>query len=362
MMKVHFKVLILLVSSPVTIPDPTVNTWNTGITCTPCLGCPAGKERVGCSGTSSGSCVGCSVGSMTLSKSSGEFDTCHWSCPCPAGYRYIFVDNMLNVEEGCMLCPAGTYSTGINRESTCTTCPSGNLNVRVNCGVSSEGSCVACTAVASCQTNQYRSVCSGITVTCTACTCNAGGFWSSICEGISAGSCSPCPIGTVSTSAGLTSCTQCSTISCPPSNRVIPQYRIGCGGSSQGTCTGCNYCNICELSNRKHWNNYSWTGTSAGTCLEALDCRSCTGGEYNQGCVHAVGTTPGNPGSCVSCPPCLTGQYRHACGLLSSGCMNCSSVCGPNQYSPGCGGNTTGTCQSCPNCTVGTFRSGCSGT
>ena len=284
------------------------------IVCSDCPPCPDGYYRLGCAGGSSnspGSCIPavCSIGYLThcpINYNLGVL-ACIGPCECPAGYYYEVVypseviSSGLPHGEGCLPCPAGTYSSTSNSGDSCTACTVNCASgfYRTFCGEASRGTCQSCPT---CQEGRYRVGCSGTsTGSCELCvTCSSGSYLSG-CSGTSAGpgTCVTCPV-------------------CSPGT-----YSLGCSGRSEGVCNACTTC-----SDGQYLNGCS--GTSAGSCAS---CGTCSSGSYLSGC---SGTSAG---SCVTCP-----------------------VCSPGTYSVGCSDRSPGNCTACASCPSGSSRSGCTGT
>eukprot|EP01147_Barroeca_monosierra_P003313 gene3313-8257_t len=112
------------------------------------------------------------------------------------------------------------------------------------------------------------------------------------CSENSEGDCQQCKKGKYKSSPSLSPCLVCQ--SCQRPN----QYRIGCGGSNEGSCVSCG---------------------------------GCSSGQYRTNCGGL------SSGSCTSCPTCSSGQYRIGCtGISAGGCVNCGT-CPAGRERVGCG-------------------------
>jgi len=167
---------------------------------------------------------------------------------CPAGTQ-----NDPN-GDGCLSCPAGTFSSSPNSD-TCTVCPPGTWNTVVNAT-----SCNTCAA------NTYSGGASGPCNNCPVSTASTAG----------SGVCDPCPVGT-DRASGATSCAPCAagTFRCS-GNSVCQPCPAGtfsaagsqvCEACDPGTITaqsGLTTCSSCPA------NKYAASGASV--------CSSCPSG------------------------------------------------------------------------------------
>jgi len=277
-------------------------TWGMGGACSACVGCPAGQDRQGCGGTSSGTCVDCPD---RYYKSSYGTDSCIWA---PTYSNIIKNEYERNIS---FICHENFYKSGPN--------------------------CNICT---SCGPGQQRTG------------CFPDGF------GLGAGYCSPCGSGTYKSDYGNHLCTAvptgatpnydkdgwycssgyhyinnrcelCSLYACP----MVGQWRSGCSHYTRGTCQDCNY--YCPAGKEKT----GCSGTNSGTCTLCGDgkyksspgehiCTSCAGCPINEERVKCEGASPGE------CKVCTNGYHKD-----NTGAGDCT-WCGQGQIASSTGGCT----------------------
>ena len=271
--------------------------------------------------------VNCSASGLQMCYTPGGTNRCTFGCMCEAGYKYSFFQNLSGaVFEGCIECPAGTFSPSHGFKTECTACPScPQGQYRKGCGPTS-GSCSSCIA---CPQGQYTTECGGSSPgVCTNCglQCGSSEYVSADCGGFSPGVCSLCQYA----------------FSCANPNLVLGPFKCI---TQQSTCVSCPSCPVGKYRKAVCGNLFY---------EECTLCPSCSEGKYRTACRDS------NSGYCASCATCPSGQYRTGCSGLTSGtCTQCGS-CPEGQYLAGCSGLTGGTCTPCRNCSVGSWLNGCS--
>ena len=294
----------------------------------PCIMCGTGKYNniSGCKACSSSldtDCMLCPVGtySTMLGRNSSSCDTCK-----PGSYSY---PSMLAGASTCWTCQNGTYSLAGAGECTkcslgwyapvnssaCTACP---VNTYLN--VEGKGGVDACMP---CPLGTVSSRLGNSDPGCSA--CSPGSYQlNGVCTSCAAGKfsktasvvCTPCPNGTYSLE-NATSCTSCDAgkYSRNESSGACQLCPVGTYAPAPG---GASVCLLCP-----------YGSIAAG--VGALNCSVCPYGTY----------APNGSGVCTACP---AGSW----GLGSLGwAENCTS-CVPGKYSTALGAtDMSGTCKDC---------------
>ncbi|ELP84793.1 protein serine/threonine kinase, putative [Entamoeba invadens IP1] len=242
----------------------------------------------------SGSCTECNSTCKTCNNTNGN---------CLKCYTNSYVSNGV-----CMTCPAGQYFN-INKCLDCQdqTYSSANSSTCLNCI-----SCVTCD-----RTNGH----------CTL--CGKGQFINNtICSNCPSGTngdgtqCTPCQIGSYSSSSGSDSCTLCSEI-----------YYSDIMSST--TCKKCsNYCNLCEIESGL------CSSCKSGCVLSENHCYPCKAGTLAIQLTNKCNVCPAGTYSFMqstTCSICQTNTYSHG---NSSQCLQCSDNCSSCN-------NTNGNCITC---------------
>ena len=334
--------------------------------CTVCESCDFGKERTGCGGNSTGTCIQCQEGMFKdsgLESSNGKewWKKCERCKGCEAGYER---KSCGDTNSGtCSPCPVGKYKSSYSGEISaelkcgdCTQCAAGKY--RVGCGNDIPGTCERCPP------GQYKTDVGKWNDTCEKCkTCPKGQERMS-CTLTSAGQCRDCQTGFYKLVAGTTMCEPCS--SCGEG-----AVRLDCGGSYSGQCespkqgeyknttgewnTTARSCDPCDQGTHRS----ECGGSSPGSC------KTCVGGRFKlskgswdstcedfQGCKKGLYRTNTSVISVGACTPCPAGRYKDTEGSWNTKCSECS-YCGEKQRSQGCGGANRGQCS---HCTVGKYN------
>lgn len=403
--------LFALQTAGVTCPEGMyLQTMYAGDPCHDCASCPSGYERKGCGGESPGTCEPCMSGEV---KPFGGVHDCvacgSWACL--EGHERRFcggssVGGCIRCEYptynptqygDCIPCPncppgqrrlgCGWYDVGVCRDcaedtystsdglscSQCSDLPDCPTNeVRYNCGGSIEGDCVSCNSFSACPTGYRRNGCGPGTSLriCEACTqCSTG-------ETFAVKQCaSPNKWQDVECKACTTECEQGSYISVPCTlthdatcsvclGCDASHYRVGCGGSSEGSCEPCANAPACA-------HGYFRTGCGGGsigscTCHENTQCSETLVFECDDGFVY-----DGASRSCVACDTsseddaCSASRYFECNGDLfydgtSRSCVACGTACADTEVALVGSCNTWGDTQ-CVQCPEGTQCS-CYGT
>jgi len=110
------------------------------------------------------------------------------------------------------------------------------------------------------------------------------------------------------------------------------EYRAGCGGKREGSCTRCES------------GNYA---SGAGYRAACTTCSSCpVGKSISTDCKEDSDTTCSD--NELSCAVCGDGEYLEGCTSTYMGTCNPCAQCGVDHYVSGCVINSAGMCQTCP--------------
>eukprot|EP00808_Paulinella_micropora_P001536 g80715.t1 len=356
-----------------------------GRDCLPCRPtCALGRYLAGCGDSSPGLCRACSnkPDFSTYVGPGGLANDCSWEC-LPLYYRQG--SSSLDAAASSDVCVA------------CQHCKVGEW--REGCGGAAGGVCRACTDLPdygvftshggftddcdwTCEAPYYRV--NEQALSCKACNpelCEVG-QWLSGCQGANPGVCTPC-VNKPSAShfishGGLTgncefecnkgfywseregACLHCAT------DCASGQFRLGCGGGSQGSCVECS-----NLPQDAFWTNDGGLEDSCQwACLRGLyrdpvlpmclPCISCNRGQYRTGC---GGTDAGQCRACTNAPPNAVHNVADNCGWtcvaafyqVNNTCQACPTDCPVGQYRFDCGQEYHGSCVACTGRPVGSI-------
>ncbi len=198
-------------------------TTNSCETCPAGYYCPAGaSDKIEClegtytDTTGNTTCKTCSPGTYNTTTGNTRCSTCEngYYCTggknktaCPAGSKGTGTGKKTQ-ENGCTLCPAGTYSDALG-STTCSSCLAGTYTL-----TSGHASCSPCESGYYCTGGTNRTACA------------AGSKGTGTNKTTLENGCTLCPAGTYSDSEGSAICTSCS----------ITTYNTGTGNTS---CTRC---------------------------------------------------------------------------------------------------------------------------
>mmetsp|Transcript_2648 Transcript_2648/g.10093 ORF Transcript_2648/g.10093 Transcript_2648/m.10093 type:complete len:2307 (+) Transcript_2648:267-7187(+) len=245
-----------------------------------CTRCPSGHSTTGTGKTSIGDCLKCPLGTFSVPTTTGP---------------YAFI------EQVCLSCDAGSYSTvlGASSNATCDYCPAGtwsnttgatSISDCTPCGLGLFSSMLGATSVDDCEKCPQKTY----------------------ADELGSSSCKSCPFGTIPEGAGQTSISQCQT----------------CGsGKYLGEVNSTFVCVDCPA-------GYFSSNPAA---VNESTCTPCARGTYNP--------SPGAPSdaSCLPCPRGTFNPYTAASSL--SMCVPC-----PSETYADLEGSWT--CSNCPNGTV----------
>ena len=289
-------------------------------------------------------CMACPAG--TFSTSTGLLSAAACS-PCQAGTYSPAAGS--TVSSTCLLCQAGTYQTGTGMQSSlaCTACSAGYY--ATGTGFTLASNCVACAAgtfsattganlasvCLSCSAGKYSGTTgASSSQVCTAC---SAGYYATGTGFTAVSNCLACAAGTFSATTGASLASVC--LSCSAG-----KYSGAPGAGSETFCLACNA-------------GYYATGTGftlAGNCLACSAgtygltigltiCTSCAAGTYSTATAASVAST------CISCS---AGTYSGTTGAsVASVCQACSA----GRYSTVVAATIASTCQLC---SAGTYFSG----
>ena len=299
-----------------------------------CTRCPVGSTTQEEGSTSALQCNICGIG-YSWSASEGKCVTeckngMFWNgstCElCPAGTYTRGLENNGAIPTSCQPCSAGTYSA-IEGATWCSYCPSHSTSVEGATDIS------FCT----CEDGYYNT--DKVTVNCVP-HCQAGQRWTGT-------ECVDCAAGTYSSSSGATECYRCFYGS------ISEAGATSCTSCPEGFSTsalGSDTCDICAA-------GYEGDGTtcticSAGTYSNALTNRTCM--------PCAIGTYISTDGgsSCTACPTGYTTETTgssdvEACRICSEGYIMKNGKCVANNKSCAAGEYWAG--DSCASCAAGTY-------
>lgn len=330
--------------------------------CHECSQCPADEYRVGCGYLDGGKCETCPNHCQPNEYLDGcahlSAGTCRACETCAAGqWRQGCSYTSPGTCVACGECGAESFLTGCSGFeagscSACTQCEEGEYEVSP-CTATADRVCAACTSLPTCDSGMHRMCASGSKTDCEACAkCDTDGEYRIGCGGLSEGSCEACQgceAGQVREECGLAaspmSVGHCED--CGPCEDG--EFRANCVYLSEGQCR------VCQACGDSQWLE-GCGGEQPGICKE---CTICSADEY-----EAVPCTAHTNRVCHSCsdlPPCGIGHYMSPCGHGVEGqCIACSS-CDEGQYLDGCHDSSQGTCATCGSCDVGQYRAHCPG-
>ena len=345
--------------------------------CVACMGCPTNQERVGCSGTSAGSCSACAAGKYKPDAGNGP------CIPCVTCYA-----NTYNSACGsCTSCGSNTHKIGTTYATSCTACEEcphgqyidgcGSLDSSGNSLAGGPGRCLTCPS------NHYKNWHGyGSCIQCMPCTapqyetqaCNTNGnnrmcgFCNTVncgtgrqlvgCGYGNAGSCQDCPFDHFNNGNSHSGCSPCSTCddgkyqtgfcnaggqdrqcsTCSPECGAGFWESTPCTTSTNRVCTDCTlqYCPAGSSLVGCEGLSKGWCVADAGFTGNPVEGFSLAA--YNLNSCHI----PGNCGGITQCPPSF---FKSSPG--SDPCVPCLG-CGENQYKDGCDPVTGSICLSCP--------------
>ena len=320
------------------------------VTCEPC---EEGCDECTFSGTTS-TCVKCTndgnAGTIYALQSSGGM--CEADCAgvanvnrvcdaaCPSSEGAVLQPNGGLQCEACLTCAKGLERLGCN--AFCTPCLA-NMYKDVP-GTSWNRTCAPCSVCTA--PNYAQTACSSsentVCAPCSGNTCPAGHIRVG-CGGTDAGACVACPeFHFKSDALTCTPCTQCAAKSFATSTCALDT------DTDTGTCTPCKVC----IAHKEHASTTCKMGGNPSLDAVCAPCTTCTQGKYPAGC--GEGPDGSNPGFCVTCP---NNRYAKETLTGSIECELCT-VCDSSQYAElnaPCGGHNNGpagssnrVCSPCP--------------
>jgi len=329
-----------------------------------CINCVAGKYSTVTGATTATACINCEAGKYQHVSGQGFCYTCNQgtassagstSCPsCTAGKFAMSLGMSV-----CTNCPAGTASTAVAATSNlqCTNCAAGKyaLAGASDCTCCSPGqfqNAVATSTCKPCAINTYSST--SCATGCPACstgkaTATTGASSSAACVsncalGQYGSSCTNCPAGKFSNTAGIVSETECVSCALGKYSNAGASVCPDCPAGQLTTTTGMSSCQRCDFG--------AWSSVVAATSFGV--CQSCANGKYT------ASTASSSISACIDCP---AGQYAWQTTGSSSICVNCpvGSTSPSGSYlvgSCGCAAGFAGTGSTCTQCGVGTYKGG----
>ena len=299
-------------------------------TCLDCPVCLAGTYRLGCSGTSPGSCPNCTANHYCPEGNGPPVG--HIVTTCAAGNFLSTVPSALT-DGACTQCPAGKFKVGTSAATSCSDCSPGTFSSAS--GAISSATCVSCAAGTSAAAGSTE--------------------------------CAPCTAGTSWSAARAETCTGCQDKTC-----TANQYKVGCTTLSDTQCLTCSTppsngqltiptdptCPwICNTGFYKKTNVQPATvvcapcTTTSEACATGQFREQCQGGVNDGACVactnkplDSVYSGPSSTGFTSNCPyDCVYPFVMHpATGFCCVQCLN-------GQYAAGCTKTSSGMCQPCQN-------------
>merc|ERR1711871_76769 len=268
-------------------------------TCKACQPCGPGLKRVRCAGATAGQCVSRINGRFKSALSKfGAWDSSCEVCPTGKFSNAKSVGQPATGPQACDTCATGRYQDQIEQTTckACESCAAGYFRPKASalygCGSSTAGGCQKCAV------GKFKE--SGK---------NSGKPWDTACK--------KCPTGKWQDLQAQSSCKSCQPC-------AAGYKRVGCSGSSQGTCVACG----------------------KGTYKDAR-------GDWNSDCIACSPGTFAASQATVKCADCATGQYQEfegqstceVCCPMKAGCGYSGD--GAGETLEGCGGSSRGQCTDC---------------
>ncbi|GMI16763.1 hypothetical protein TrLO_g12393 [Triparma laevis f. longispina] len=291
-------------------------------TCTPCA---AGKYLVdSTTSPESSACLSCSPGSYSSSSS----ETC---TICVTGKYAVDPNHVLDVEEVCQICPAGSFSD-TQSATSCTTCPAGTYNADAGTSSVHHDSLLDCVV---CQAGKYLP--------------DAG---TDRIHHDSEEKCFVCPSGTYLSDDGAVASNHVACTTCPfgkhndddgdkhTSHNGPEDCRLCAPGKYSKDSNGAQHCTSCENGETSGAGAEGCSSCNAGwVCNEDGTTVPCEPGEYSQdspclpctpgykcpGAMDRVLCPPGSSqpnGNENSCVPCVAGKFQPDSGKTF--CLECT--------------------------------------